>query len=354
MTSLRALIVEDSEQDTALVVRELQKAGFSLTYRRVELASEMAEALERHDWDIVLSDYVLPGFGGLAALKLLRDKGLDLPFIVVSGQIGEDVAVEAMRAGAHDYIMKDNLKRLVPAVKRELAEAENRRRRRQAEEDVQRSARELRVLAQRLMQVQEEERRNIARELHDEIGQQLTMLKLLLSRTGKALGSSAPADLASAEKMVGELTQQVRTMSLRLRPGSLDELGLLPTLQSHLQDFAQKTGVQVDFKHAGLEAELAQDVSTCAYRVIQEALTNVVRHARASRVTVQAEVNDRTLAIQVADNGAGFNPGGVGSTSSGLRGMRERAQFLGGTFSLESTLSGGTRISVRLPLPGSS
>ena len=291
MKPLKVLIVEDSEQDAALLLRELEKAGHSTVYSRVETAREMANALDGQEWDVVLSDYILPGFSGLAALGLLHGKGLDLPFIVVSGQIGEDVAVEAMKAGAHDYIMKDNLKRLGPAIERELTEAENRKKRRQAEEELNRSAAELRALAQRLLQVQEEERQNIAQELHDEIGQQLTLLKLLQERTKRALGEQVPPDLLTAQEMTTRLTGQVRSMSLRLRPGTLDELGLLPTLELYLQDFSGKTGIQVDFKHSGLDREPGRDIRTGAYRIIQEALTNVVRHASASQVTVVAEVN---------------------------------------------------------------
>ncbi len=350
MKPLRALIVEDSERDTALLVRELQKAGYDPTHRRIETAPEMTDALNRQEWDIVLSDYVLPAFSGLAALKLLHEKGLDLPFIVVSGQIGEDVAIGAMKAGAHDYIMKGNLKRLAAAIERELAEAENRKMRRQAEEDLARTAAELRTLAQRLLQVQEEERRNIARELHDEIGQQLTMLKLLQDRTRRTLGDQVPPDLLLAQEMTTKLTSQVRSMSLRLRPGTLDEIGLLPTLESYLKDFTGKTGIKVDFKHCGTDIEMTQGVRTGAYRIIQEALTNIVRHARASQVAVLLELNGKTLDILIQDNGMGFTPTTVSTNSSGLRGMRERAQYLGGTFNLESAPGQGTRIMVNLPL----
>ncbi len=129
---LRLLIVEDSEDDTLLLVRELRKGDYDVTYERVESRDSMKAALDRQ-WDLVVADYMLPVFSGLAALKLLRESGIDLPFIIVSGHIGEDVAVSAMKAGAHDYILKGKLKRLVPAVERELRDAEVRRERRKAE-----------------------------------------------------------------------------------------------------------------------------------------------------------------------------------------------------------------------------
>jgi sigma-B regulation protein RsbU (phosphoserine phosphatase) len=126
---LRILIVEDSEDDMLLVIHELRRAGYDPVFERVETAEAMAAALEKGEWDLVIADYVLPSFSGLDALRILQKTGYDLPFIIVSGTIGEETAVEAMKAGAHDYIMKNNLKRLIPAVERELKEAKIRRER---------------------------------------------------------------------------------------------------------------------------------------------------------------------------------------------------------------------------------
>ncbi len=140
VTPLHILIVEDSEDDTLLLLRELRHGGFDPVHERVDTPQSMRMALEQRQWDLVISDYVLPKFGGLAALKILLESGLDLPFIVVSGNIGEDIAVEAMKAGAHDYIIKGNPARLVPAVERELREAEVRRERKRAEKELTRLA----------------------------------------------------------------------------------------------------------------------------------------------------------------------------------------------------------------------
>ena len=130
---LRLLLVEDSENDALLLVRELTRAGFEPVVERVETAVAMQAALDRQGWDIVLGDYSMPQFGGAAALALLRERGLDVPFIIVSGTIGEERAVAAMKAGASDYVPKDKLKRLVPVIERELREAAGRRERRRAE-----------------------------------------------------------------------------------------------------------------------------------------------------------------------------------------------------------------------------
>ena len=140
-TPLRVLIIEDSEDDAQLVSRDLRRAGYDLTYQRVDTPEAMAAALDEGDWDVIISDHRMPRFSSLAALKIYKERGCDMPFLVVSGSIGEELAVSAMKAGAHDYIMKDNLTRLVPAVERELREAKGRRQRRQAEQALAESRR---------------------------------------------------------------------------------------------------------------------------------------------------------------------------------------------------------------------
>ena len=128
-TSLRLLILEDSEDDAALLVDELQRGGYDVSFERVDTHDALDSALEKKNWDLVISDYSMPHFSGLDALNLLRAKESNLPFIFVSGTIGEETAVAALKTGAQDYLIKTNLKRLVPAVQRELREANERRER---------------------------------------------------------------------------------------------------------------------------------------------------------------------------------------------------------------------------------
>ncbi|MFZ1979365.1 MAG: response regulator, partial [Bacteroidota bacterium] len=131
---LHILLVEDSEDDALLLIRYIQRNGFEVIFNRVIDRATMIESLQWQSWDIVIADYALPTFSGLAALEILKERKIDIPFIIVSGTIGEDVAVQAMKAGAHDYVMKGNLARLIPAIQREMDEAEIRRERRRAEE----------------------------------------------------------------------------------------------------------------------------------------------------------------------------------------------------------------------------
>ena len=136
---LNILLVEDSEDDALLLIRHIQRGGYEVVFERVVDGAAMRESLQRKPWDIVIADYALPTFNGLAALALLKETKIDIPFIIVSGTIGEDVAVQAMKAGAHDYVMKGNLTRLIPAIQREMDEAEIRRERRSTEEALRES-----------------------------------------------------------------------------------------------------------------------------------------------------------------------------------------------------------------------
>lgn len=134
-TPLRVLLVEDSADDALLLLRELRRGGYEVLHERVDTAEGMRAALEKRDWDVVISDHAMPTFSAPAALELLRENGWqDLPFIIVSGHIGEDAAVKAMKAGAHDFVAKDSLARLVPAIERELRDAEERRQHRHAQQ----------------------------------------------------------------------------------------------------------------------------------------------------------------------------------------------------------------------------
>src|SRR5438876_483953 len=136
---LRVLLVEDSEEDAALILEELQRSGYDLKYERVQTEESMDTAMQRQVWDVVLADYTIPRFNAIAALELLQKRGLDLPFIIVSGNTREDTAVSAMKAGAHDYLTKGELKRLVPALERELRAALMRKERKNTEEELRQS-----------------------------------------------------------------------------------------------------------------------------------------------------------------------------------------------------------------------
>jgi len=217
-------------------------------------------------------------------------------------------------------------------------------------------AERLKSLSRRLMDVQETERRNIALELHDEIGQVLTGLKLSLEIGARRPAEEVSKSLEEARVLVNELMARVRKLSLDLRPAMLDDLGLLPALLWHFEHYTAQTQVRVVFKHSGLERRrFGSEVETAAYRIVQEALTNIARHAQVSEASVRLSTHQQTLLIEVQDRGKGFDIGSVLSASetSGLAGMRERAVLLGGRLIIESNPEAGTRLTAELRLADS-
>ena len=210
----------------------------------------------------------------------------------------------------------------------------------------------LQAMSYRLLEVQESERRLIARELHDEVGQILTGLSLTLGMALQLPADRIRTNLEEAHALVNDLLARVRNLSLDLRPAMLDDLGLLPALLWHIDRYIAQTQVEVRFGHAGLERRFNPEVETAAYRIVQEALTNVARYARVDQVTVRIWANHDCLTVLIEDHGDGFDPAVALSrgASSGLSGMRDRAELLGGTLSIESAVGGGTRLMASLPL----
>ena len=208
------------------------------------------------------------------------------------------------------------------------------------------------MLSRRLLQLQETERRAIARELHDEIGQMLTALRLLLTFKPGLPQGKLLSRVTDARSVVQNLFDRVRALALDLRPAMLDELGLLGSLPGLIRRYTKRTNIRIRFDHSGLVAKrFPQEVETAAYRIVQEALTNVVRHAGVSRATVSLRADSRTLCVRIEDAGRGFDPMGTRSDSStGLIGMQERARLLSGSLSIDSAPGNGTRVTAVLPI----
>jgi PAS domain S-box-containing protein len=211
-----------------------------------------------------------------------------------------------------------------------------------------------RALSRRMVELQEAERREVGRELHDEVGQLLTGLNLTLEMCARGPAEERAAGLGQAQELVRELMAKVRKLSLHLRPAMLDDLGLLPTLLWHFERFTAQTRVKVNFAHSGLDRRFPPALETAAYRIVQESLTNVARHAHVDQVTVQLRADAENLSVKVEDRGAGFVPSVVlaAGATSGIAGMRERALLLGGQFTADSAPGAGTRLATLLPLQG--
>ena len=226
--------------------------------------------------------------------------------------------------------------------------------RKRAEEQLQQSRERLRSLTGRLESIREEERTRIAREVHDELGQALTGVKLELAFLRDQLSDVRPAILAKVEstvKLVDRTMQSVRKIATELRPVVLDQLGLIPAIEWQAQEFQNRTGIQCTLNIYLRTVALSVDRSTGVFRIFQEILTNVARHAQASGVDISMQEHAGNLLLQVSDNGRGITEAEVsGSQSLGLLGMRERALLLGGETTIQRNLEEGTRVTVRVPL----
>jgi signal transduction histidine kinase len=226
---------------------------------------------------------------------------------------------------------------------------------RQREVDVQ-NRRDLERLSARLVSAQEEERRVIARELHDEVGQALTAIKMELgvAQRGVHADSREGGSIAEARSIAEAALQSVRDMSQLLHPSMLDDFGLPETLQTYLRGFSKRTGVRAQITTERMDERLPADVEVGLYRIVQEALTNVLKHANATTCTVRLVRRDDHVHLTVDDDGTGIesvvDPAGPARRGLGIIGMRERAASLAGTFNIQNRPEGGTHISVRLPL----
>lgn len=223
--------------------------------------------------------------------------------------------------------------------------------RKQARDELRLSRDRLADLSRRLVEAHESERRAIGRELHDQFGQMLTALKLTIETAMQLPSEEALKKAAQGKELVEDMLARVSALSLELRPPMLDDLGLLPALLWHVNRFQEQSGIVVDFKHSGVEGvRFASEIETTAYRVAQESLTNVARHARANRVRLEVRKRGAWMEIEIADDGVGFDPKSALAKNRGLSGIHERVQLVGGTFHIESEKGKGTQKLIRLPL----
>lgn len=351
-TGLRILLLEDSDLDADLIIRELKKREVMFVSRRVQTRREMAREIMAFQPEMILADYMLPTFDGMQALMLAKACCPDVPMIIISGAVGEEIAVELLNNGATDFVLKDRLERLVPAVHR----AQQQIAKQQAEAKRQQYNRELQALSRRLVEAQETERRNIARELHDEIGQSLIVIQLNLQSLLQMPGPDARAPrLKESIKVIDRLLEQVRDISLNLRPSILDDLGLEPAVRWNTERQAALVGLQAKFHADPLEQRLDSVIETECFRVAQEALTNVVRHAHAKALSVELRKKDGLLHLRVRDDGVGFEvvtvrEKALHGASLGLLSMEERAELAGGGLEFSSIPKKGTEVHAWFPL----
>lgn len=481
---LDILLLEDVESDAELIEYELRKLETDFTLKRVDTREGFLEEITERPPNIILADYSLPAFDGLSALALTQGMRPELPFIFVSGAMGEEVAVDTLKQGATDYVLKQNLGRLGSSVIRAMREAEERGQRRQAEaslreseerfrtlfetagsfigvttpgglllevnpeaervsgwprqevlgrnfldlyipqtfreavqtyfqkvlagqairgfemplklrfggerpfiwnvnrllgkegqilgvmavgqdiaarkqaeEDLRESEQNLRLLASQILTAQENERKRISRELHDELGQSLTILKLNLRAAARQLQEpvAVKEELGSLSLYLDEVIDKVRRLSRALSPAILEDLGLAPALQYLVNEFSKYYDINHHIDLENLDLLFDKEAQIIIFRIFQEALTNIVRHAQATKVRLAIQESGGMALFEVEDNGQGFEVSEIVSSSAmdrglGLVALDERAKMLGGSLRIESRKGVGTHITCAVPV----
>lgn len=378
---LRVLMIEDSEADAFFLEKALQRGGWITKCLRVDTWEAMDAALDEDPWDVILADHSMPLFSAPEALRLLQQRGLDIPFIIVSGHIEEVTAVSSMQAGAHDYIMKDRLARLVPAVERELREAEMRRAQRECEAELRRTQEELesrverrtaalkeanaklqaafeerRRLESELLEIAENERRSIGFDLHDDLGQKLTGVLLLTQALEQQLRrenhSSAP-DAGRISELVNEVIH--RTHNLAHQFSAMDARGrdLCEVLKGLANDVHKMFGLPCALEIKGPIPTLPNDHIQQFYKIAQEAISNAIKHGKATRVWISACGHEDKLTLSIRNDGVPFSLPEEKKGRMGLRIMNYRANTIGAVFEIKPNQKSGTICTCTLPVSNS-
>lgn len=482
---LRILVIEDNEDDAFLLLQRFRDADYKVHAEQVWDDLGLNRALDESTWDCILSDHSMPQFNAISALNILQQRGLDIPFVIVSGVIEEDLAITAMRAGASDYLSKERLDRLVPAMERELREARNREERRQAlervrenearfralaanlpgmvfqltrtdashlqftyvsegcaallgvrpseliaspnlltdmmftedrlvfertiaeasqnravlnwegqirlqghatkwinvrssprelesgqlvwegivsnithskqvEQELRESHEQLADLSEHLQIAKEEERERIARDIHDELGGTLVAIKIetaLLSTKPPEDPHTLRKRVRNVEKMIDDAIAIAGRVARELRPGILKDFGLGAAIECQAEDFTLRTGIPCRILCANHDLEPEENTAIAFFRIFQEALTNITKHAKATTVDVLFYEDNGEMVLDVTDNGCGMQALDMSKPKSfGLRGIRERISSLGGNTIIEPASPHGTHLHVRVPL----
>lgn len=354
LATLSILHLEDNPADHELVVHTLSRSDWDCEVVLVDTLVDFEAALDRPEpYAAVLADYHLGGFTGLDAWALVRQRGLEWPFVLVSGAIGEATVADAMVQGVSDYVDKNRLARLPMVLERALAFVQTRRAEREASLALVESKRRLADLAEHLQVGIERERADIAREIHDDIGGSLAAVKLDLAWIGRRVTdletrSHVEAALAMAEHALGASQRIMRN----LRPSVLDQ-GLMPAIEWLAQTFADRTGIPVAVRGAVGTGRLTPAVELVAYRTAQEALTNVLKHAQATQVRLDLGDTEGLLTLEVSDNGKGAGAQDLAKLQSfGLLGLKERAQTVGGWLDVVTAPGQGMGLVLSVPLAG--
>jgi signal transduction histidine kinase len=362
----RILFADDNSDMRQYISRLLAQ------HYEVETAADGQAALamaRQNPPNLILADVMMPLFDGFELLKAIRsdERTRRVPVVLLSARAGEESRVEGMQAGADDYLIKpfssgELLARI--SARLEIARVQQERELK-LEQEVQERTRELltasqelRELSTRILQAQDEERRRIARELHDGAGQLLAALNMELANVAaerNKLGPEAAASVSSIESLIAQMTTDIRTMSHLLYPPLLDEVGLESALLGYVNGFAERSGIKVILDFASEFGRLDREFELCLFRIVQECLTNIHRHSESKIADIKITSEGDVVNLDVRDKGRGVSKKKLAELQSrgsgvGIRGMRERVRQLSGDMTIESDNS-GMRVHVTIPLP---
>ena len=369
------LIVDDTPVNLEVITDFLESYGFG-----IRMARSGESALKRVEYnrpDIILLDVLMPGMDGFETCRRLKAQQAteDIPIIFMTSLTSTEDKVRGFEVGAVDYVTKPlhqeevlarikthlHLRDLTLSLEEKNRQLEigNRIEKMRLFEAVSQQREQLRALTSKLTQVQEAERTQLARELHDEMGQALTAISLNLTSACEALPPEISPEikdrLVEASWLADQTLDQVRELSLNLRPPMLDDLGLVPTLLWYIKRYTQRVNIEVNFETVGLEDRMPSVLETAVYRIVQEALTNIAKHAQSAKnIQIRLGRSISEIVVRIEDNGPGFDVAkSIGYQASGngtgLLGMRERVKLLGGEFKVESQPGQGTCLSITIP-----
>jgi signal transduction histidine kinase len=342
----KILLVDDEPKSLYALQELLSTLGESLM--TAPSGEEALRLVLKHDFAVILLDVRMPGIDGFETAKLIRNRERSrlTPIIFLTAAADEMTSMfRGYEVGAVDYLMKPVVPEILKSKVSVFVELHRKSERLTESED------KLRRLAAHLISVREEERAHIAREIHDELGQVLTGIKMEVGWLAKRLKEPELLEKTdSMSKLIDSTVQTVRKIATGLRPEMLDDMGLVAAIGWQAKDFQKRTGIRCRVKLPPETTKLDIDVATTAFRIFQEILTNVARHSRATRVDIDLGVTDEQVGLEVHDNGVGIAESDLhGRKSLGLLGMHERALLFGGEVSITGSPGHGTRVAVTIP-----